>query len=54
MPGQNMSKFIGTSPSPSIERVIKNNTNNQQEVKVPAVANNGQYNKEPVTDLSKK
>ena len=48
MPQENFSSKIGSSPSPMIDRVIKNNENVQQPVQAPAVVNNGQYNKQPV------
>jgi hypothetical protein len=48
MPQENMSGKIGTSPSPSINRVIQNNKNVQQPVSVPAVTKTGQFNKQPV------
>ena len=48
MPQQDMSKKIGSSPSPSIERVINNNKNVQQPVAVPGVVNKGQFNKCPI------
>lgn len=54
MPQENFSSKIGSSPSPSIERVVENNKNVQQPVQVPAVINNGQFNKQPITDLGKK
>ena len=47
MSQENMSKRIGNSPSPSIQRVIKNNTNVQKEVAVPGITRNS-FNKQPV------
>jgi hypothetical protein len=51
MPGQDMSKHIGSSPSPAIERVIENNTNVQQPFGSTEEAVNQAFNKHPVTDL---
>ena len=47
MPQQDMSKRLGKSSSPVVNRVIQNNKNVQQPVSVPGVVNSGQYNKEP-------
>lgn len=47
MPQQNMSDKLGKSSSPVVQKVIENNKNVQQPVQVPAVVNNGQYNKQP-------
>lgn len=47
MPQENMSGKIGSSPSPSINRVIQNNKNVQAVVPVPGIVNN-QFNKKPV------
>jgi len=54
MPTEDMSKHIGSSPSPAIERVIENNTNVQQPYNSPQDALNSAFNKHPVTDLGKK
>ena len=47
MPQQDMSRKLGKSSSPVVNRVIQNNKNVQQPVAVPGVVNNGQFNKEP-------
>ena len=52
-PQQDFSSKIGSSPSPSIQRVIENNKDVQQPVQVPAITDH-QFNKQPVTDVSKK
>lgn len=54
MPGQNFSDKIGSSPSPAVERVIKNNTDVQQPFATPEAAVAGAYNKHPVIDLGQK
>lgn len=46
MSQQDMSSKIGSSSSPSIERVVEANKNVQKEVSVPAIVNSGQYNKQ--------
>jgi hypothetical protein len=46
MPAENQSNKLGSSSSPVMDRVIDNNKNVQQPVQVPAVVNNGQYNKQ--------
>lgn len=51
---QDMSKHIGSSPSPAIERVIDNNKNVQQPFASVDSALAGAFNKHPVTDISKK
>lgn len=53
MPQENFSSKIGSSPSPSIQRVIENNKNVQAPVNVPGVVKT-QFNRQPVTDLGKK
>lgn len=53
MSQQDFSSKIGSSSSPSIERVIENNKNVQQASTAPAILSQ-QFNKHPVTDLSKK
>lgn len=47
MPQINQSGKIGKSSSPSIQRVVNNNKNVQQPVKVPGTVNT-QFNKKPV------
>ena len=53
MPQKDFSSQIGSSPSPSIQRVIENNKNVQAPVAVPGIVKT-QFNKEPVTNLGKK
>ena len=48
MPTKDMSSKIGTSSSPVIERVIKNNTNVQQPFKNTQAALNSKFTKAPV------
>lgn len=47
MPQQDMSKRIGKSSSPVVNRVIQNSKGGQAPVSVPGVVNSGQYNKQP-------
>jgi hypothetical protein len=54
MPGENFSSKLGSSPSPTVERVIQNNANVQQPLGTPQQAIANAFNKHPVTDLSKK
>lgn len=53
MSQENFSSKIGSSPSPSIQRVIENNKNVQKASTAPAILKE-QFNRHPVTDLSKK
>lgn len=48
MPQQNFTKRIGSSPSPSIDRVIKNNENVQQPYKTPQAALADKHTNTPV------
>jgi hypothetical protein len=48
MPTKDMSSRIGKSPSPTAERIIKNNTNVQQPYKAPADALADKHTKSPV------
>lgn len=47
MPQENMSSKIGSSPSPSINRVIDNSKNGQAVVKAPAIVNHS-FQKTPI------
>jgi len=53
MPGKDFSDMIGSSPSPSIERVINNNANVQQPANSVQDAINSAWNRHPV-DITKK
>ena len=47
MPGKDMSKMIGKSPSPVIQTVVDNNKNVQQPLN-PSTATSQAFNKHPV------
>ena len=54
MPAKDMSKYMGKSSSPVVDRVLQKNKNNQQPVNPATVNKSGQYNKQPVSPSVKK